>query len=177
MKFHYIAVTLLGCGAMSVAGAVLAHVTANPDEGAAGSYFRTALRVSHGCEGSPTVALRVEIPEDIHWVKPQAKPGWDITVNKRELDEPVTTGELTLNETVEEVVWHGGRLSAAHFDEFGLTMKLPPGAERTVYLPTMQQCVDGANDWTAIPESGQQWHDIDGPAPFIQLIEEGHDHH
>ena len=176
MKRNTTALALLVCATTLMSTAALGHVTANPDHGAAGSYFRTALRVSHGCEGSPTTTLRVEIPDDVHWVKAEAKPGWDVSVETRALEEPIESGELTLDETVEEVVWQGGRLPDAQFDEFGLVMKLPGESGRTVYLPTTQECAQGVNDWTNIPDESEQWHDIEGPAPFIRL-KEGEDHH
>ena len=176
MKRATTVLVLLACATTFTSAAALGHVTANPDEGASGSYLRTALRVSHGCDGSPTAALHVEIPDNVHKVKAEAKPGWEVSVETRALEEPVESGERMLNETVEEVVWHGGRLPDAQFDEFGLVMKLPAESERTIYLPTTQECEEGVNDWTNIPDEPEQWHDIEGPAPFIRLNEGGGHH-
>ena len=53
------ATTLLG------AGAAQAHVVISPAMAPAGGYYFGELRVSHGCDGSPTVALRVEIPAGV----------------------------------------------------------------------------------------------------------------
>ena len=36
----------------------------------------------HGCAGSPTVKLRVQIPEGVIGIKPMPKPGWTIETVK-----------------------------------------------------------------------------------------------
>ena len=90
------------------AGDAAAHVTANPNQAPADSWFRTALRVSHGCEGTPTVAVRVKMPEGVLSVRPQMKPGWEISITKRKLDEPIEGPHETVTEVVDEVAWRGG---------------------------------------------------------------------
>ena len=42
----------------------LAHIVADPAEAPAGSSVRTAFRVTHGCKGSPTVAVTIRISEN-----------------------------------------------------------------------------------------------------------------
>jgi periplasmic copper chaperone A len=154
------------------AGAAAAHVTANPGEGPADGYFRAALRVPHGCEGSPTVAVRVRIPAGLRSVKPQVKPGWEITITKRKLDRPVDAGHgRMITETVDEVAWRGGPLPDAYFDEFGLSMRLPATPGKTLYFPTVQECANGVERWIEIPAAGQKRQDLDKPAPSIRLID------
>jgi len=176
MKLRHLAMVMTAFSTALFGATGLAHVTANPDEGVAGSYFRTALRVSHGCSGSPTVALRVQIPEALGQVKPEAKADWSIAIATREPEQPESSREPSSSRGGREIVWHGGRLSDAHFEEFGLSMKLPDAAGRTFYLPVVQECAEGANEWTSIPDSPDQWHAIERPAPFIRVIQ-GEEHH
>ena len=154
------------------AGSAQAHVTANPNEAPADSYFRTALRVGHGCAGSPTTAVRVKIPDGVMAVKPQVKPGWTIEIKMRKLDKPVDAGHgRTVSEAVDEIAWRGGNLPDAYFDEFGLSMRLPAKAGQTLYFPLVQECEKGVHRWIEIPASGQKWDDLREPAPFIRLID------
>jgi uncharacterized protein YcnI len=147
----------------------LAHVTANPDEAPADSYFRTALRVGHGCSGSATTAVRVKIPQGVLSVHPQPKPGWKIEIKRRKLDQPVDVGHgRTIIETVDEIVWRGN-LPDAYFDEFGLSMKLPAQPNTTLYLPVVQECERGVERWIEVPAGGKPWGDYASPAPFIRL--------
>ncbi len=155
---------------ISWGGSAQAHVTANPDEGVAGRYAQTSLRVSHGCAGSPTVAVRVKIPEGVIQVKPQAKPGWTVEVKKRTLPQPVDAGHgVRVTETVDEVVWRGGPLPDAYYDEFGLIMKLPDAAGTTLWFPVVQECAQGVHRWIEIPAAGQGWNDLREPAPFVKV--------
>lgn len=147
-----------------------AHVTAKPDEGAAGSWFETALKVSHGCDGSPTVALRVEIPDGVLFVKPQMKPGWTVNITQRAVEPPLK-GEhgAVISQTVAAVEWRGNRLPDNLFDTFGLAMKLPADSGKRLYLPVVQTCESGERAWTEIPAEGQHWHALHSPAPFVRL--------
>jgi periplasmic copper chaperone A len=151
-----------------------AHVTATPNEAPAGTYFRTAFTVPHGCNGSPTVAVRIKIPDGVMSVKPQMKPGWEVTITNRKLDKSIDAGHgKTVTETVDEVAWRGGPLPDSLYDTFGLMMKLPNAPGRTLYFPVIQECKDGVHRWITIPAAGQDWGDAKEPAPFVKLKTKG----
>ena len=42
----------------------------------AGAGARLTLRVPHGCAGSATLKVRVQVPEGMFSVKPMPKAGW-----------------------------------------------------------------------------------------------------
>ncbi|HEX2114883.1 MAG TPA: YcnI family protein [Alphaproteobacteria bacterium] len=168
MKSVLVASALL----VAAAGSVHAHVTANPNEAPADAYFRTALRIGHGCSGAATTAVRVKIPDGVLAVRPQAKPGWAIEIKLRKLDTPASLGHgRTVSETVDEIAWRGGPLPDAHFDEFGLTMRMPAKAGATLYFPVVQECEQGVHRWIEIPAADQKWDDLKEPAPFVRLID------
>ena len=64
------------------ASAVLAHITLEKEEAPAKSFYKAVLRVPHGCEGSATVKVRVQIPEGVIAVKPMPKAGWQLEMLK-----------------------------------------------------------------------------------------------
>jgi uncharacterized protein YcnI len=170
MKPTAIARAFLSTAAALAAGPALAHVTAHPDNGTADSFFETKFQVPHGCGGSSTVAVRIKIPADINSVKAQMKPGWNVSIKTRKLDKPIIgEGGQTITETVDEVDWRGGPLPDNLYDEFGLVMKLPSGAGRTIYFPVVQECQQGVNRWINIPAAGQKWNEVREPAPFVVL--------
>lgn len=151
-----------------------AHVTADPAMAEPGSYFRTALRVPHGCGSSATTAIRVGIPEGVVSVRPQAKPGWQVTIETRKLAQPIEIGHGQKTDTlVSAVNWSGGKLPNEQFDEFGLVMKLPnqPGAQ--LWLPVLQTCESGEIRWEQIPAAGQSAHDMPRPAVLIRVADAG----
>lgn len=154
-----------------------AHTVADPNEGTAGGYFRTAFRVTHGCKGSTTTAVTIRIPEGVLSAKPMPKPGWTIEIKTRPLDPPVDSGHgFKIREAVTEVTWTGGRLDNAHFDEFALSMRLPGKPGETLYFPVIQTCEKGSANWTGIPAAGQKWSDLPEPAPFVTLKKAAGDH-
>lgn len=148
----------------------LAHVTAQPDSAPSGSYFIATFVVPHGCDGSPTVALRIQIPDDITVVKPQMKPGWTVTIKTRRLARPLKSerGEI-LTQAVDEVDWRGGPLPDDLYDTFGLMLKLPDTPGRTLYFPAVQECQHGVHHWIEIPTPGRPWSALREPAPFLKL--------
>jgi uncharacterized protein YcnI len=170
MKMRYIgAAAVFFAGPMSVTFAS-AHVTAQPNEAAADSYFLTAFSVPHGCDGSATIAVRMKIPDGVTSVKPQMKAGWEVSIKTRNLDKPAAAGHgATVGETVDEVAWRGGPLPDNLFDTFGLLMKLPDAPGQTLYFPVIQECQQGVHRWIEIPTGQQTWGDLPEPAPFLRL--------
>ena len=147
-----------------------AHVTANPSEGVAGGYLRTSFAVTHGCDGKPTIAVRIIVPEDVVMARPQPKPGWTIKITMKKLPRPEPAGHgKTVDERVAEIEWQGGRLDDAHYDEFGVSLKLPEGGDRMLWFKVTQVCEGGQIDWAQIPGSGERWSALPSPAPYIIL--------
>jgi periplasmic copper chaperone A len=147
-----------------------AHAVADPNKGIAGNYFRTAIRITHGCHGAPTVAVKVAIPEGVLSVKAQPKPGWTIAMTKRELAQPIAGQHgHPITHAVTEVEWRGGPLGDEEFDEFGLSMRLPAQAGRRLWFAVTQTCTEGEIRWSDVPAEGQPWGSVPNPAPFVTL--------
>jgi len=163
--------------------AAQAHVVADPGEGPAGGYFRTALRVPHGCGGKATNAVHVSLPEGPVGVKPQAKAGWQVEIRTQKLARPVDVGHgRTTDSRVSDVIWSGGNLPNSQFDEFGITLQLPAKAQ-DLWLTVTQKCDGDELRWEQIPAAGQSAHDLQRPAVLIRVAEQkpmmgghGHDH-
>jgi uncharacterized protein YcnI len=162
---------LLSLAAVPVA---LAHVTLEASEAPANSFHRAVFRIPHGCEGSPTVAIRVRIPDGVTGVKPQPKPGWTVSIEESNLgpSRQALDGEKTA-EIVKEVSWSGGNLPDGRYDEFAMEMRLPPASGTVLVFPVIQQCEIGVNRWIERPHAGHQGHgDARGarrPAPQLRV--------
>jgi len=148
-----------------------AHVTLEVREAVAGSYYTAGLQVGHGCSGSPTKSVRVQIPGGFSSVKPQPKAGWKLATVKAKLDTPLDNGHGgKITETVREVVWSGGRLLDEHFDVFVLRAKLPEKGGDVIYFPVVQECEKGVNRWIEIPAAGKSRRDLKQPAAELKLL-------
>lgn len=165
---------LLTGALLLVAGPAFAHVTANPAEAPAGEHARIDLRVSHGCDGSPTTAVSVQIPDTVASVTPEFIPGWTVETKTGPLAEPVEVHGETVDEGIREVTWSGGEpIPDHHFFEFGLSVRLPDAAGETLYFPVIQTCESGETAWIEVPEDGQSADELESPAPAVTLVDGG----
>jgi uncharacterized protein YcnI len=170
MQFKYCAPLAGALFASVLPSLALAHVTLEVGEAVSGSYYKATFTVPHGCAGSPTVKIRVRIPDGVTSIKPQARPGWKLATTKEKLATPLDDGHGgKITEAVREVSWSGGPLPDDQFEEFKIQMKLPDAPETTLYFPVVQECQKGLTRWIEIPEPGKTSHDYREPAPALKL--------
>jgi len=157
---------------LAASAPAFAHVTLETQEAPVGAVYKAVLRVPHGCEGSPTVKIRVQIPEGVIAVKPMPKPGWTLETVKGKYAASYDYYGTPTSEGVKEVVWSGGRLPDEFYDEFvfrgTLTAGLTPGAH--LYFPVVQECETGVDRWIEIPAEGKNSDDYETPAPGLKLL-------
>lgn len=160
--------------AIAIAGPASAHVTANPSEAPAGGFFKTNFRVGHGCDGKPTTEVSVQLPGNVSSVHPQVVAGWDIETKIGELDEPIEQHGETITEGVREITWTAtdDGLPDAYLQEFGVSMALPDEPGEPLWFPFVQECPGGDSlEWIEIPDSVEEWGDLESPAPYVELTE------
>jgi uncharacterized protein YcnI len=167
--------TLLFCFVVVCVAPASAHVVLERKEAAPGSSYKAILSVSHSCDSSPTVKLRVKIPEGFIAAKPMAKPGWTIETVKGPYARSYTyLHGTTIKDGVREIVW-SGKLPGDFYDEFVfvgfVADTLVPG--ETLYFPTEQICEKGSFNWAEIPAPGQSAHALKAPAPALRLVAGG----
>ncbi|MGE0224074.1 MAG: YcnI family protein [Acetobacteraceae bacterium] len=159
------AIVLTGGGAGRSAKA---HVVLTKAEAVSGTYHMATFRVPHGCGTSPTIALRITIPEDIVIAKPMPKPGWQVTIFREPLPAPVSREGGTVTERPREIAWTGGSLPDDFVDEFSIMVRLPT---RTgpLWFPTVQVCEQGETAWIEVPPEGLSVRDMRHPPPGLTL--------
>ncbi|UFZ02119.1 YcnI family protein [Bradyrhizobium ontarionense] len=157
--------------AVTLGAAAHAHIVLDKGEAAIGASYRATFRVGHGCGTSPTVRIRVRIPDGVVGVKPMPKPGWQLDLVKAKYDKPYAMFHGSVTEGVKEVAW-SGNLPNDYYDEFVLSVyltdDLTPG--KTVYFPVVQECEDGVHRWIEIPQEGKSAADYKEPAPGLKLL-------
>jgi periplasmic copper chaperone A len=159
-------------GAALAASSAGAHITLENRQATPGSYYKAVFAVPHGCAGSPTVKIRIQIPEGVIAVKPMPKPGWSVETVKGKYSTSYELHGATITDGVREVTWSGGKLADDNYDEFVLatflTGSLKPNT--TLYFPVVQECEQGASRWIEIPQDGKSAHDTKSPAPGVKLM-------
>src|SRR5580704_19264875 len=104
-----------------------AHVTLESRQATIGAGYKAVFAVPHGCAGSATIKIRVQIPEGVIGVKPMPKAGWNVEAIKGKYAADYDFHGAKLTEGVKEVVWSGGRLSDDNYDEFVISAFLTGG--------------------------------------------------
>jgi uncharacterized protein YcnI len=167
-----------GLLAIVAVGSASAHITIEETEVAAGSSAILTVSVPHGCEASPTIGVRIQMPESIPSVTPTRNANWDVDKVMETLETPVEGpfGEQ-LTERVSEVVYTARTpLPDGYRDAFELSLRIPDDAAgQPLYFPTIQVCEVGESAWIEIPEPGQDPEQLDLPAPFVLVVETASD--
>jgi periplasmic copper chaperone A len=153
---------LLACAAFNAS----AHVVLEQRSAAAGSYYKGVLRITHGCEGSATTRVTVQLPEGFRGAKPMIKAGWAISAPKIKLTQPYESHGKQITEDVSTITWSGS-LPDALYDEMAFMGRLPE-APGKLYFKVLQECEKGRHDWSAIPAEGKKLSDY--PEPAAELI-------
>jgi uncharacterized protein YcnI len=174
------ALTASGLIVLASAGVASAHVGIVEDEVEAGTTALITFQFSHGCEGSPTTAIRIQMPENIPAVAPTINANWDVSKTMEALDAPIegSHGEQ-LSERVSEVVYTAETpVADGYRDVFVLSVAIPEDAAgTTLFFPTIQTCESGETAWIEIPAEGQDHDDLESPAPGVAVVEGGDDEH
>ncbi|UCR88479.1 YcnI family copper-binding membrane protein [Mycetocola spongiae] len=161
--------------------AASAHVGVTPSDTAAGSYSLLTFSVPHGCDGSGTTAVSIQIPEEINGVTPTVNPNWTVTKDMVDLSDPITDAHgNSLVQRVGSVTYTAKEPLADGFrDAFELSLQLPDSAGKTLVFPTLQTCETGSTDWSEIAAEGQDEHDLAAPAPSVTITaaSEAHGEH
>ena len=144
----------LGTGtvlARAPAAAASAHVSASATSTAAGSSTVVTFSVPHGCDGSPTTVIAIELPEAVPSVTPTVNPNWTVAKVVEQLASPLTDAHGNeITERVTSVVYTttGAGLADGYRDTFDLSLRLPEGeAGEVVEFPVLQTCAEGAAEW------------------------------
>ena len=164
------AVGAAGALALAVAPAS-AHVTVTPSTTAAGAFGVLSFSAGHGCDGSPTTTIAIDLPEEIYAVTPTRNPFWTVEKVMEELDEPITDAHGNeITERVDQVVYSARTpLPEGQRDTFELSLQLPDAEGETLAFPVVQTCEKGENPWTETAAEGQDPEELEFPAPLVTI--------
>ncbi len=153
---------------LALSSSAWGHALSVDKDAPAGGWHFVQIGIPHGCGGSPTTGVRINIPDDIFMVRPELKPGWEMSMKMRKMDPPITSEGVTYTESVDEIIWRGGVVGDLEFDRFNLLALMPRKANTKIYFRTIQECEEGENRWVDIPEEGRSWGSYKYPAPFVE---------
>ncbi len=124
----------------------------------------SVLRVPHGCNGSPTVRLRMRVPKAVVAIRAKPKEGWTMS----------QTGESGGR----EIAWSGA-LPAKQTGEFPLSMDIDSSVKPgdVLFFPVVQECEKGVARWidvkgrpSADAPDDEEHDESTSPAPSIRFL-------
>ncbi len=170
---HSIATQLIATGAATMlAMPAFSHIALEGKSAPAGSNYKAVFQVGHGCGGTATTGLSVQIPAGFQGAKPDAKAGWTVSARLGKLAHPYESNGKPVTEDVTVVSWTAASKEAAlrdaHFDEFVLRGKLPDAAG-PLWFKVLQTCDSGSLDWSEIPATGTSTKGLKSPAALLEV--------
>lgn len=174
-------ILVLSFGLLALAPSVHAHIVLSEPSPIAGTYYKATLRVGHGCNGSATQGLIIQVPAGFQGAKPQPKAGWTVATRKAKLAQPYNSHGKTVTDDVVELRWTATSQDAAlpddQFDEFAFMGRLPDQAG-PMWIKVLQTCESGQNDWSEIPARGINTRGLKLPAALLDVQSAAkHEHH
>lgn len=154
-----------------------AHVTVQPGTATQGGFATLTFKVPNERDDAGTTKLEVEFPEDqpVASVSYQPKPGWEVAVEKADLDEPLTVHGEEVTERVAKVTWtaeDGTRIAPGEFDNFPISVGPLPEADQMVFKAL--QTYEGGEVVRWIEEAAAgSTEEPEKPAPVLKLTPEG----
>jgi uncharacterized protein YcnI len=133
--------------ALGVAAPSHAHVEPTATEVPAGSMATVDFTVQHGCDGSPTIKVEFQVPEEITDAAAVDKDGWTGSQDGR------------------VVTYEGGPLASDVEDTFAVTFTAPSTVGAELAFPFVQTCEEGSIDWIQLDEEAER------PAPIVVIGE------
>ena len=149
-----------------------AHASLEQPQATAGASYKAVVRIGHGCEGTATHTVVVQLPAGFRGAKPMPKAGWQLDVQKAPLAQPYTSHGREVREDVVQVTWRASSreawLADAHYDEFVLRGQAPqqPGP---AWFKVTQLCEKGRWDWADVPASGTSTRGLKAPAVLLDV--------
>lgn len=171
-----IATGILLMSTLAPVSSAYAHITLEYQVAPAASSYKASFKVGHGCAGSPTRQIVVDIPAGVQGARPMPKAGWTLDVQREKLAQPINSHGRSITEDVVRITWAaktaGDMLAHAHYDEFVLVAQMPDKAG-PLYWPVHQICEEGRNDWVEVPKPGQKQSDLKAPAASLEILPAG----
>ncbi|MFC6356723.1 YcnI family copper-binding membrane protein [Luethyella okanaganae] len=168
-----LAASAIGAGLLLAVAAPLsasAHVGVTSENTAAGSHTVLTFAVPHGCDGSSTTKIAIDIPESIVSVTPTVNPGWEVEKVSVPLPKPVTDSMgNSVTDRIGRIVYTAKTpLPDGLRDTFALAMTLPQDAAgKTLAFPVLQSCEQGVTSWDQLAAEGEP--EPAHPAPSIAV--------
>ena len=111
-------------------------------------------------------------------VKSKPKPNWNVEAGVGAYQKTYDLHGRAFNAGVIELIWRGS-LPNDQFEEFVFLGKISDGvlSGAPLYFHTTQHCNTATIDWSEVPDTDQDRHDLNHPVPILDIMLRGHANH
>lgn len=149
-----------------------AHVVLDAAPAQAGATLKASFRIGHGCGAFATRQVVLEVPPGVRAVRPFAKAGWSVAIDRASLATSYTSHGRTVTEEVSRITWTArseqDMLDASQADDFSVVATLPAAAG-PLYWPVRQVCPQGRLDWVQVPDAQHPAASLTSPAVLMEV--------
>lgn len=117
-------------GVLTAAAPATAHVLIESVDPHPDGTSTVTFTFEHGCDGEPTRALTVTVPDGVDPLTTAQPEGWSAAIHSR------------------QVHWHGDPVPDGQHATFTLDIRVTGTVGQTYAFPTEQECTTGTNYWT-----------------------------
>lgn len=156
---------------LALSGPASGHVEVSPSTTSAGAAAIVEVSLAHGCEGSPTTRVSIQIPDGVNAVSPTRHPAWQVEKQVVALDPPIVDAHGNqVTERVATVTYTAQTpLPDGYRDVFQLALQIPETPGQTLSFPTIQTCEQGESAWVEVAADGQDAEALELPAPGFEV--------
>jgi periplasmic copper chaperone A len=166
-----VAASLAGVAvSIATASAAQAHVTVQPSEVEGGGFSVVSFRVPNERDDAATTRLRVTLPEDqpMGSVRTTPVPGWKISTETRQLDEPIELFGEELDTVVSEITWKATDegIQPGQYVDFDVSIGQLPESGELVFQAEQTYSSGEKVDWNEVAVGDAE---PEHPAPVLSL--------
>lgn len=164
-------VAVAGTAVLASTAVASAHVSVQPGTVEGGSFSVVSFRVPNERDDAATTRVRVVLPVDqpLGSVQTTPVPGWRVTTQQRDLDEPLEMFGSEVTTVVAEVTWVAtdGGVRSGQFQDFPLSLGQLPESGELVFKAVQTYSSGERVAWNevAVDASAEPEH----PAPVLAL--------
>jgi copper(I)-binding protein len=137
-----------------------------------GQIVRLSIAIEHGCNGSPTTALRAILPEGLIVTNVFAADGMSVETKKSRFERNWNGPQGSVSEGIKEIIWSGAAVPDKKRGEFPfeifVSSDLPLG--HTLAVPVTQNCENGSQSWIEQATTPEAQDRLKSPAPLLRVV-------
>ena len=151
---------------------VNAHAVLDRQSIAPGQTMHVSIAIGHGCDGSATTRLSLNIPEGVIVTKIDPNDRFQSQSQKAKFDHVWTGPQGSVADGIKTITWSDGQLADKARGEFGFDIYASSDLKigQILAFPVLQTCEQGERRWFEQADTIDTREKLKAPAPVITIV-------